>query len=781
MNFQSIGFAPGTLAVWFSLLTGLASCLVYFRAARMATDSPEREPALRLARSLYYAFSGGIFLASALLMRLLLSHDFRVSYVASYSSRDLPVSYLLSTFWAGQEGSFMLWLFFGALIGWPVISAAKELEAPVMIVYQLSFLGIVAMLAKQPPFRFLAEIPPDGQGLNPLLQDPWMVIHPPVMFAGFASLSVPFAFAIAALLTKRWDGWVVRAMPWALFTMVTLGAAILMGGYWAYKTLGWGGYWAWDPVENTSLVPWLATLALVHGMFLQKSRAKHRKINIVLAILAYCCILYGTFLTRSGVLADFSVHSFVDLGLTGWLVGIILFFLVGGLGLFAFRFRQIPGEPPGSQDEPFLSRSVLFILAVTLLCASGIVILLGTSAPLLTRIFSKPSQVATSFYNVTHTPVAAILALLIAVVPFISWRGETAKSILKKAALSLTLGLFGAGIAFAAGVRNPKDLGIIGLATFGLASSLEMVVLFVRRQAIKTAGGYVSHAGTAIMLVGILISGVYEENAKVTLARGEPMKVGKSTMTFTRTVFVTEDGVVKQSSELDSSKLSDRRAKQAMEVEVKSASGKTWKAYPKMYMNEKTQQLMANPDVRSSALMDLYLSPQSYDPGAPARMEGTVLTIKKGESKTVDGLTVKFLGLEADKSHGDGRNPNISVTGRFQVTSASGTSEIESKLEMLLGGMGENESVKFHEAAIPGTTGRLRIRKTSASEGMSEIEISGLNPASDFKPATPESFSVDVTRKPLISFVWTGFYIMMLGGVLAMARRMKDARQALPA
>ena len=300
-----------------------------------------------------------------------------------------------------------------------------------MAVYVLSFLGIVAILVKQSPFRFLAEVPPDGQGLNPLLQDPWMVIHPPVMFAGFASLSVPFAFAIAALWTKRWDGWVVRAMPWALFTFVCLGTAILMGGYWAYKTLGWGGYWAWDPVENTSLVPWLATAALVHGMFLQKAREKHRKINVILAILAFCCILYGTFLTRSGVLADFSVHSFVDLGITGWLVGIIVTFLVGGLALLAFRWKEIPVvnevDPATGKEkeEPFLSRSVLFILSVTLFCASGLVILLGTSAPIITRIGGKASQVATSFYNVTHTPIAIVMALLIAFVPFVSWRGET--------------------------------------------------------------------------------------------------------------------------------------------------------------------------------------------------------------------------------------------------------------------------------------------------------------------------------------------------------------------
>jgi cytochrome c-type biogenesis protein CcmF len=633
----SIGFAPGTFAIWFALLAGIGSCLVYYRAMQLAPaggDDPDQRyrDMVGLARRFYIAFAGAVLLTSALLLKVLISHDFRISYVASYSERNLPFRYLLSTFWAGQEGSFMLWLFWGAVIGFFVIRTAREQEPPVMIVYVLSFLGIVAILAKQPPFRFLEQVPPDGSGLNPLLQDPWMVIHPPVMFAGFASLSVPFAFAIAAMWKKRWDGWVVRAMPWALFTLVTLGTAILMGGYWAYKTLGWGGYWAWDPVENTSLVPWLATVALVHGMVLQRTREKHRKINLILAILAFCCILYGTFLTRSGVLADFSVHSFVDLGITGWLVGIIVVFLFGGLGLLAWRWKEIPTEQPLDAEgkpveEPFLSRSVLFILSVTLFSASGLVILLGTSAPILTRVAGKASQVATSFYTVTHTPIAALIAILIAFVPFVSWKGETFASIGKKCVTALALGLVGGVVAFVAGVRSVKDLVIITAACFGLAANAETIVLFVRRKAIKTMGGYLAHVGVAIMLVGILISGVYERKTQVTLVKGQPVQIGRHTMTFTRAIFVNEDGVVKQAGELDQTKLEDRRAKQAMEVEVKTAGGATWKAYPKMYQNERTRQMMANPDVQSTFLGDLYLSPQAYEPGQPATPENFTVDI----------------------------------------------------------------------------------------------------------------------------------------------------------
>jgi cytochrome c-type biogenesis protein CcmF len=727
--------------------------------------------------------------------------------VASYSGRDLPFHYLFSTFWAGQEGSFMLWLFWGALIGLVVVRTAKEMEPQVMIVYLASFLGIVAILMKQSPFRFLAQMPPDGQGLNPLLQDPWMVIHPPVRFSGFASLSVPFAFAIAALWSKRWDGWVVRAMPWALFTFVTLGTAILMGGYWAYKTLGWGGYWAWDPVENTSLVPWLATVALVHGMFLQKSRAKHRKINLILAILAFCCILYGTFLTRSGVLADFSVHSFIDLGITGWLVGIIVLFLFGGLGLLAFRWREIPVAPETDaatgkeKDEPFFSRSVLFILSVALFCASGLVILLGTSAPILTRIpldklgrafadvpllklispflegFGKPSQVATQFYNVTHRPIAAFIGVLVALVPFLSWRGESGASVLRKVFVPATLGIFGGAIFLVAGVRAPADLVILSFALFGFAANLETIVLFVRRKALGSAGGYVAHTGMALMLVGILISGVYETKTLITLVKGEPMQVGRSTMTFTQAVYVTENGDVKRQGQLDLNDLSDRRAKQAMEVDVASPTGKIWKAYPKMYVNERTNQMMANPDVRSTPLMDLYISPQSYDPGSPTRAEGALLTLKKGESKSTNGVNFRFLDYSADRSQISSDRPRVIVTANFLVTTAQVSEERAARLVMFLGGTAGEAAVESPETSLPGK-GRLKIRRVSPNEATCEIEVLGLVSGGDIKPATRESFSMDVTTKPLISLVWAGFYVMMAGGLLALVRRGKDARKA---
>jgi len=503
-------FWPGVATLWAALFCGLASIYGYVRADRGAAEY------LPFARRAYGMFVASVVATSAFLMMLILNHRFDVAYVASYSSRDLPIHFLISTFWAGQEGSFLLWTFWGSLIGLFVWRSAKEQEAPVMIVYTSTFLALVAILCRQSPFKLLATVPPDGAGLNPLLQDYWMVIHPPVMFLGFASLSVPFAFAIAALWKKRWDGWIVRALPWALLTFLTLGTAILMGGYWAYKTLGWGGYWGWDPVENTSLVPWLLTVALVHGMFLQRSRKRHRRVNLFLAIIAYVCILYGTFLTRSGVLADFSVHSFVDLGITGWLVADLMLFLVLGAVLMIWRWRSIPTE---EEQTPALSRSVFFIVAIAAIVGLALVILLGTSSPLLTRFAAKPSQVSTHFYRVTTSPGGFLLALLFALVPFVSWKGETAKGLLKSSRRSLLVAAAAIVLAFVAGVRDVEPLLFVAVTAFAFDMNLRAVIRKTRGGKFGGAGGYLAHVGVSIMLVGIVISGLYAVSQRISLPK----------------------------------------------------------------------------------------------------------------------------------------------------------------------------------------------------------------------------------------------------------------------
>jgi len=745
-------FWPGVVAIWSALFFGLASLVTYVRVDRGRTDL------LPTARNAYAAFTTSIVAASGVLMALLLQHRFDVSYVNSYSSLDLPFHFLLSTFWAGQEGSFLLWCFWGSLIGLAVWRSAKEQEAPVMIVYLATFLGVVAILCKQSPFKLLPPpVPADGVGLNPLLQDAWMVIHPPVMFIGFASLSVPFSFAIAALWKKRWDGWVTRAIPWALVSFVTLGTAILMGGYWAYKTLGWGGYWGWDPVENTSLVPWLFTVALVHGMFLQRARKRHRKVNLILACASFATILYGTFLTRSGVLADFSVHSFIDLGITGWLVGILGFFVLLSVGLIAARWRAIPVLE--EEETGVLTRSVLFILGIAVFCALACVILLGTSAPLLTRLSGTPSQVEISFYGKTTTPAALLLLVLSGLVPFVSWKAAPARELVKNARRSLAVGVAVVLLALVLGAREPSSIVMLFAAGFAADMNLRAVLRKARNGKLGGAGGYLAHVGVGIMLAGIVVSGVYARTQRVTLIRNEPAKVGDKTLTFVRVVPGTET------------------RKQAMEIRVQTAKGKVGYAYPKMYVNSKTGQLMANPAIRRSAVLDEYFSTQQYDPGQPERI-GRDIQLSKGTTTSVEGTGFTFRDFNADRSAMLQGGNEVLVLTDLTITPPDG-SKHDATLSYVHYMDGREPDAQ--ELEIPGIPGAfMKVVEVSPSDGTVALRLRGLtkDPAAEHQAATRESLSIEVTRKPLINLVWGGFYVMMAGGLLALVKRSRESARA---
>jgi cytochrome c-type biogenesis protein CcmF len=746
-------FWPGVAAIWAALLFGLASMLAYFRVDR------GRKDLLPFARNAYAAFATSVVAASVVLMILLLQHRFDVAYVNSYSSADLPMHFLVSTFWAGQEGSFLLWCFWGSLIGLVVWRSAKEQEAPVMMVYLATFIGIIAILCKQSPFKLLPPpVPADGVGLNPLLQDPWMVIHPPVMFLGFASLSVPFSFAIAALWKKRWDGWVPRAIPWALLTFVTLGTAILMGGYWAYKTLGWGGYWGWDPVENTSLVPWLFTAALVHGMFLQRVKKRHRKVNLILACAAFATILYGTFLTRSGVLADFSVHSFIDLGITGWLVGILAFFLVLSAGLLAVRWRRIPVEE--EEETGFLSRGVLFILGISVFCALAGVILLGTSAPLLTRLSGNPSQVQTSFYGRTAAPAAVLLLLLSGLVPFVSWKSCSAREVLRSARRSLAVGAAAVVLSLLLGGRDPASVAILFVAATAADMNLRAVLRKAKNAKLGGAGGYLAHVGVGIMLAGIVVSGVYSRSQRLTLVRNVPAKVGDKTLTFLQVV------------------PGSATRKQAMEVRVDTERGKTAYVYPKMYVNSRTGQLMANPAIRRSMVSDDYLSPQQYDPGQPERV-GLDVELKKGTTTNVEGTGFTFREFNADRSSMLRGGKEILVLTELTITPPDG-SKHDATVRYLYRMDGAEPDAP--ELEVPGVAGAyMRVMAVSPSDGAVVLRVRGISKDSsrEFQAATRESLSVEVTRKPLINLVWGGFYVLMAGGLMALVKRTREARRAV--
>jgi len=740
-------YLPGALTLWCGLFFALAALWGY--AAELRGDATAK----RFARRAYAFFALSMLLAGVVMAIALARRDFRIEYVFQYSGLDLPGHYQIAAFWAGQKGSFLIWLIWGALLGLPLLRSAGRFEAPVMGIYTLTQLGILLILVRENPFSMLAEAPVDGKGLNPLLQDDWMVIHPPIMFVGYALAAMPFAFAMAGLWRRDTSEWARRAFPWALAGFLVLGTAILMGGYWAYKTLGWGGYWGWDPVENASLIPWLLGTALIHGLYLERTKGRYRRVNLVLAALVYLSVLYGTFLTRSGVLADFSVHSFVDLGISGWLIGLMLFFVAMAVFLLATRLGAVESSP---SEDPVFSRGTFVMLSTISVLTAAVVVTAGTSAPLLTRFMENPGQVGPEFYNRVNFPLALLVAGLLALIPYLTWRGEqTFSSILKRARVGLA---FGAAATLGAAlwqIHEPLHLVFVFLAATALATNLEKTVQLARSNSLARAGGYLAHVGVGIILLGFLASSAYDESVKVTLAQGEPKQVGDLTLTFTRFVPRTHDG--------------DR---ESMEVAVERG-GKRFLAYPKMFVNERTQQLMVNPYIESKLLADLYFSPLEYDPGSAAG-QFAELALAKGEEKTLGDLRVRFLGFNMNRN-GNAlaqmtQGKPVEIGAQLEVSRAGVTQQLEPVYQF--SGSGQ---VQFPALPLPGG-GRIAVGAVNASASSVQLLLDGVGAAG----GEPARLSLDVTRKPLIKMVWYGLYVVLAGGLLALAQRVRQLAAPVP-
>jgi cytochrome c-type biogenesis protein CcmF len=729
-------YLPGAMTLWCAFIFGAAALVGY------ADVLSGNGRSLAFARRSYGFFAVSILLTGALMILLLLLRDYRIEYVYQYSGNDLPTHYQFASFWAGQKGSFLIWLIWGSLLGLLVQRSAGhgKREAGVMGIYTLTVLALLLILIRENPFKMLPQTPGDGVGLNPLLQDNWMVIHPPIMFIGYAMSAIPFAFAMASLWRRDFDGWAARAFPWALAGFLVLGTAILMGGYWAYKTLGWGGFWGWDPVENASFIPWIFGTVMIHGLHLERTRGRYRRANYVFATLTYMSVLYGTFLTRSGVLADFSVHSFVDLGISGWLIALMGTFAAISVWLLATRLRQVPTQP---NEDPFLSRGTFLVLASITLLAAALVITAGTSAPLLTRFMANPGQVGPSFYNQVNLPIALLIAVLLALIPYLTWKGENDfLAIARQLALPA---VFASAVAVGAvmwRVHQPFHVLFIFFAALAMATNFHKTILKYRSGGLRGAGGYLAHVGVGVILLGIVASSAYDKSTKVTLEMGVPRQVGDATLTFVKMV-PRHDG-----------------EKEGMEIKV-VRNGKEFTVTPRMFMNDRTRQLMVNPDIRSSPLADFYVSPIEFDPGQSS------LQLAKGDSGQVGGTTMRFVAFDLD-AEGNAMaqmaaGKPVVIGANLEVTRDGKTSQIK-PLYRLNAATGEVEAIP---AALPGG-GQVAITGIDATSGAVRLEVAGIN--------LPARLSIDVTEKPLIQLVWGGLYIVLLGGLTATVQRLRRAR-----
>lgn len=472
-----------------------------------------------------------LLISSGILIYLIMTHQFQYYYVWNYTSLDLEPQYLFSAFYGGQEGSFMLWIICSFVVGLGLIRWTRPpYKAPVMAVMALTQVFLLSMVAGwdlfggtlgASPFRTIAQempnapfiqanpdfVPADGSGLNDLLKSPWMMIHPPIIFVGFSMMTVPFAFAIASLWTKTYHGWIRPALPWTLAANLCLLTAIFLGGYWAYETLSFGGYWAWDPVENASLVPWLIGTAGIHAMIIQRKSARAHKASLFLSILAYIAVVYQTFLTRSGVLGSQSVHSFVDLGLYGQLLLFILVMTLMGIGFYLYRYKEIPSP---EKESTILSREFMTFTGSMLLLILGLVIIFGTSSPLIGQFFvDNPTPPEISFYNQWSMPIVIIMAIFTVIGQHLFWRKYNWETLAGAMIVPLLLTSIASVLSILLGeVRNIYYMIFIFAGWFAVFGNGAILFDLLKRKP-KLIGGAMNHIGFGVLLLGIIASSVY--------------------------------------------------------------------------------------------------------------------------------------------------------------------------------------------------------------------------------------------------------------------------------
>jgi cytochrome c-type biogenesis protein CcmF len=499
-----------------------------------------------------YAVAGLVGAASIILWYGLLTDQFQLTYVWNHSERALPTFYKFAALWGGQAGSLLFWTLILAVYSVIVAAGNHEQHQRLMpyvnaVLHGTTLFFLVLLVFAANPFEQVGFVPEDGRGLNPLLQNYWMVIHPVMLYLGYVGMAVPFAFAVAALLSKKLDNeWVRSVRRWTLIPWMFLSAGIIMGSQWAYMELGWGGYWAWDPVENASFLPWLTGTAFLHSIIIQEQRGILKVWNMILIWLTYFLVILGTFTTRSGIIE--SVHSFARSDVGPFFLGFLIIILFGFLLLL---FRRLPLLKDEQSIDSYASREAAFMANNWIFTALAFTTLWGTFFPMFSEIFTgEKISVAAPFFNKVNGPLFLILFVLMGAGPLLGWRYTSMDAFRKQ----FTWPLVGALLAAAAASfvnRNPYP--IIGLAVCGfvLATIVQEYVRGVRarrtanqenvlmamgnlyRRNGRRYGGYLVHL--AIVMIGVAVVGneFYQETTHVTLERGQSVEIGGYELVYT--------------------------------------------------------------------------------------------------------------------------------------------------------------------------------------------------------------------------------------------------------
>ena len=815
MDYIGEHLLPGQLGHFFIVLSLVASLIAtfsYFKSAQSKNDT-DASHWKKLARYAFLTEIVSVFAIFGILFYIISNHLFEYKYAWQHSSRSLEVKYLLACFWEGQEGSFLLWSIWHCVLGAILIRTSKKWEAPVMTVVSFAQVCLATMLAgiyifgwkmgsnpfillrdsgvldNAPALHINGDITQglrqdymlsikDGNDLNPLLQNYWMVIHPPVLFMGFASTIVPFAFVVAGLWKRKYGEWTKPGLPWALFSAAVLGVGIMMGAMWAYESLTFGGYWAWDPVENASLVPWLVLISGIHTTLIYKHTGHSLRASHLFFILSFGFILYSTFLTRTGILGETSVHAFTGEGsnLFIHLLAFMAIALIPAFVLFLSRYREIPSI---SKEENSSSREFWMFIGSLVFFLSALVIIGITSIPVYNKIFGSkiaPPEKAEFTYNQIHVFVAIIIAVLTAVAQYLKYKETTTKYFLKKIVVPTIIAAVIATAVLAFGDVNyrKETYGFMAAIWVAVACSIYAIIANAAyiwlglKGKLKLSGGSISHFGFGLVLLGILISSSKKEvlsnningipapldknenpRENLTLVKGLTVDMGKYSLTY----------------EGDSAH--PKKQLSFYKVRFKSKDGKEeFVLTPNSFVNYKGNEgLMSNPDSRHYWNHDVFTYITSIS--NPDKQQDTIsfkpTNMKIGDSvfyssgfivlkevkKTTDSLPVELFGRDGSLHQ-----------AQLKVFSKTGTSySISPKLAIAKGDILALPDTVFAESLI--------------------IQLQKVNPDNSIVLGVKESGAVMdyITMKaykfPFINLLWGGIVITAIGIIISMVRRIQ--------
>ncbi len=815
MDIQYIGenLRPGQLGHFFAILSFVAalfSAFSYFRSAQTELSDNQNSHIWKLMGRYGFAVHAlavaGVFFT---LYYIITQHLFEYNYAWQHSSRSLPMKYLLSCFWEGQEGSFLLWSFWHSVLGFVVMATGGKLESRVMTVVALVEACLATMLLGfylgpeikigSTPFILLRhqmqdapifmqanylQFIEDGNGLNPLLQNYWMQIHPPVLFLGFASTLIPFAYTIAALWKGEFQSWIKPARNWSLFSGAALGAGIMMGGAWAYESLTFGGYWAWDPVENASLVPWLTLIAALHTLIVFKATGRTFITTIILFIATYLFIWYSTFLTRTGILGDTSVHSFTGEGqsLTWHLLVILGLILLGSVALIIKRWKALPRV---KTEEDIASREFWMFIGSFVLLLSALQIIISTSipvwAPLAKWITGKdiaPPVEPVSWYNSIQMWVGLVLALLSGASLYMKFKKTDTRTLNRRLGLAALIALV-ASLLISIGMKIDawQYALLMFAACFTVVASI-MYATTVQKGAFKKRGAAITHLGFGLMLVGIILSGYKKEVISINTL-GLVMDFGKPTMAenakesrenvllFRNTPVVMGEYTVTFKG--DSISPTDPRTFYVVHYErrdtVTNKLKESFTLYPDAFVNPKGQEgLIANPDSRHYLTRDIFTYVTSViDPEKRTDTSSyKEHKVKQGDTVYFDNGYLIFNGFNkrVDDPRYDARATDLgAVSANLKLYDINGYLHDLNPVFIL-----RSDGVDMVEDTSRSTGMYVQLANIIPEDDAAVLLTKQLDPKDDYIVLKALVF-------PYINVLWLGIIVMVLGFFISLWNR----------